>query len=129
MTDFDFTSVTAERAELPKRTVVKDKKDNPFVPILSESYAAKEGRKITVPAAHSAEAMKLIRYAAQALGIGVRIVVTDLKNIKLTKEVLETYAGTKNAKVHVLFEGQEKRAYTERKKKDTAESPATPATV
>lgn len=120
MADFDFSALTAETAELPKRDGGRTRKiqDNPFVRFVQDSYDTKSGRAVTVPKSVLKDTERLIRTAAADLGLGVRI-VTSLKG-----EALEKAGATKQIKVS--FQGQEKRKYAPRKAKGET-TPETPA--
>lgn len=116
MTDF-LTGLSAETAELPKAEGGRGRKvkDNPFTNWVRESYSDGAGRSVTVPGANAKEACYLIRSAANDLGLGVRVVVTDSKGKKLDAATVASHAenGSK-AQVKVLFQGKDKRSYTPR---------------
>lgn len=125
MSDF-LSGLTAETAELPAREGGgrgRKVKDNPFTPWVSESYADGTGRSVTVPGENVKEAAYLIRSAANDLGLGVRIVITDGKGNKLSTEDVNKLAESKSKnKVRVLFQGKDKRKYE--RKQNTAENAA-----
>jgi len=115
--EFDFSALSVEETELPKREGGRTRaiQDNPFVKFVQDSYDSKLGRAVTVPKAHVKDTIRLVRQAAAELGLGVRI-VTSLKG-----EALEKAANNKNIKVS--FQGQEKRKYSERKPKEAVITP------
>jgi len=113
MSDFDFLNgLSVTETELPKREGGRQRKiqDNPFVPWVQESYNTRTGRAVEVPNEHVKKTEYLIRQAAEDLGLGVRIVFS------LDKEAREK--APKNKKVRVSFQGQEKRKYSPRKRKN-----------
>lgn len=125
MSEFDFSALSAAPAELPKREGGKPPivQNNPFVDWVQQSYAdfkagKPAGRKVTVPNEQVKRTMYLIRQAAEKLGVGVRIVCS------LDDEARKKAARNKN--VDVMFQGKEKRAYSERKKSEAVEE-TTPA--
>lgn len=122
MSDFmaGLANLSVETTELPQRTSGRGRKvkDNPFTAWVSESYADKTGRSVTVPKAHVKDAQYLVRAAAADLGIGVRIVLTDSKGNKLDNAKLEGLSD--KTYVKVMFQGQEKRKYE--KKVETSET-------
>lgn len=126
MTDFlsSLSTLTVETTELPARAGGgrgRKVKDNPFTPWLSESWADKTGRSVTVPGANVREAEYLIRAAAADLGVGVRIVRTDARGNVLTKEDTDKLVESKSTKnVKVMFQAQEKRKYE--RKTETVEN-------
>lgn len=127
MTDF-LSGLTAETAELPKSEGGRGRKvkDNPFTAWVRESYADGKGRSVTVPGANAKEACYLIRTAANDLGLGVRVVVTDSKGNKQdAKAVAELSEKGSKAQFKVLFQGKEKRAYERRQ--GTTATGTTPA--
>lgn len=108
MAEFDFSALTVETTELPKRDGGRTRKiqDNPFVRFVQDSYDTKTGRAVSVPKSVLKDTLRLVRQAAADLGLGVRI-VTSLKG-----EALEKAGATKQIKVS--FQGQEKRKYAPR---------------
>jgi hypothetical protein len=114
MSDFDFSSLSAEVTELPKREGGRTRKiqNNPFLPWVQESYSTGTGRAVEVPNEHVKRTEYLIRQAAEDLGIGVRVVMS------LDKEARDK--APKNKKVRVSFQGQEKRKYEPRKRKNSS---------
>src|SRR5882762_3332738 len=123
--ELDFlNNLTAETTELPARAGGAGRgrkvKDNPFTPWVSESFAAKVGRSVTVPGASVKEAQYLIRSAAADLGLGVRVVVTDTKGNQLKPEDVTKLVENKSTRqVKVLFQGQEKRKYEKKATEST----------
>lgn len=124
MTDF-LSGLSVKTAELPKAEGGRGRKvkDNPFTAWVRESYADGNGRSVTVPGANAKEACYLIRSAANDLGLGVRVVVTDSKGNKLDAKTVADHAekGSK-ANVNVMFQGKEKRSYTPRNAGENAGS-------
>jgi len=116
MTDF-LTGLSAETAELPKAEGGRGRKvkDNPFTNWVRESYSDGKGRSVTVPGGNAKEACYLIRSAANDLGLGVRVVVTDSKGKKLDAATVADLAEKESkAQTKVMFQGKEKRSYTPR---------------
>ena len=66
----DFASLTVEDADRPKVTRNRKTQDNPFLPLLAETYENKTGKAVTVPSANAGQVKYLIRAAADELGIG-----------------------------------------------------------
>lgn len=118
----DFSTIKPQDAELPKVTSnggAPSKYDNnPFVEWVRESYANKKGKKIDITKADVPDAIAMIRNAAKQLGCGVRI-VPSLKGEQFEK-------ASASRKVSILFQGQDKKAYSPRKKKNAVETPAAP---
>lgn len=125
MSDF-LSGLSVETAALPEKVAREKKiKDNPFTAWLSESYADRSGRAVTVPVANVREVQNLIRYAANDLNIGARVVVQDSRGNVLDKnKITELVEKGSTAKVKVLFQGQDKRKYSPRKPKNTGETAA-----
>lgn len=124
MSDF-LSGLSVEIAELPKSESRKVK-DNPFSAWIRDSYADGNGRQVTVPGANVKEACYLIRQAAKDLGLGVRVVALDAKGVKLDAKTVANLAESKStAKVTVMFQGREKRAYERRQ--GTTATGTTPA--
>jgi len=127
MSDF-LTGLSAAPAELPKAEGGRSRKvkDNPFTAWVRESYADGNGRSVTVPGENVKEAVYLVRSAANDLGLGIRVVVTDSKGNKLdAAKILELSEKGSKAQVKVLFQGQDKRRYTPRQ--GTTATGTTPA--
>lgn len=123
--EFGFLSnLQAEETELPKRSATgggraRMVQDNPFVQWVSESNTDGKGRSVTVPARHATKTEYLIRQAAEDLGLGVRIVrMVDGESVE--KSAVKDLNPNKNVKL--MFQGQKKRAYKPRAKKNAAES-------
>lgn len=119
MAEFDFSALSVADTELPaiERGRTSQLAENPFIPWVQESYTNSKGKAVKVPNAQVSRTEYLIRKAAESLGIGVRVVVS------LTKEEREKAGPTKH--VTVSFQGQKKRAYAPRPRKNaTAETPA-----
>lgn len=116
-----FENLTAEVATLPGVTRNSDA-PNPFKEMLSASFADGQGRAVTIPAESVAEAMRLIRRAAEQLKIGARIVVdTGKKGERPTPAQVQEWADKKSkVKIRVLFQGKERRKLVRTKK--TAET-------
>jgi hypothetical protein len=89
--------------------------DNPFVPWLSESHQTGKGKSVTVPANQAVRTEYLIRQAAEDLGIGVRV-VRLVDGSQVDKAAIKELHP--NKKVKVMFQGQKKRAYSPRKRKN-----------
>ncbi len=125
MSDF-LSGLSVETAALPEKVAREKKiKDNPFTAWLSESYADRSGRSVTVPVANVREVQNLIRYAANDLNIGARVVVQDSRGNVLDKnKITELVEKGSTAKVKVLFQGQDKRKYSPRKPKNDGETAA-----
>ncbi|QBZ72840.1 hypothetical protein SEA_FORTHEBOIS_8 [Streptomyces phage Forthebois] len=116
MTDF-LTGLSATTAELPKSEGGRGRKvkDNPFTAWVRDSYADGNGRQVEVPGANAKEAAYLIRQAAGDLGLGVRVVALNSKGVKLdAKTIADMAEKGSTAKVRILFQGKEKRAYERR---------------
>jgi hypothetical protein len=116
MTDFDFANLTPEVAELPKRegggrTASELVKNNPFRKFVSDTYneEGSTGMAVTVPKSQLKTTQRLIRKAAEDLGIGVRIVTTPKSAEELNK------LGD-DKPVKVLFKGQKKKKFATRKR-------------
>lgn len=127
MSDF-LTGLSAAPAELPKSEGGRGRKvkDNPFTAWVRESYADGNGRQVELNGANAKEACYLIRQAAQDLGLGVRVVVLNSKGVKLdAKSVADMADKNSTAKVRVMFQGKEKRAYERRQ--GTTATGTTPA--
>lgn len=127
MSDF-LSGLSVETAELPKSEGGRGRKvkDNPFTAWVRDSYADGNGRQVTVPGANAKEACYLIRQAAQDLGLGVRVVALNAKGVKLDAKTVANLAESKStAKVTVMFQGKEKRAYERRQ--GTTATGTTPA--
>lgn len=118
-TEFDFTALKVEKAELPPPAGGRTKqiKHNPFTQWVGDSYSDGTGRAVTVPKSQVKLTERLIRDAATSLGIGVRV------NTEPKGEALEKAAQNKN--VRVQFQGKEKKKYSPRKSK-TETQPETP---
>ena len=108
--EFDFSSLSVQEDELPKRAGGRTKtiKDNPFVKWVGDSNSDGKGRAVTIPKSQLKQTERLIRDAARELGLGVRV-VTSLKG-----EALEKAANNKNIKVQ--FQAQPKKKYAPRKR-------------
>lgn len=117
----NFDSINVEVADLPevpgRGGGGRPAKDNPFTPMLSESFADGRGRGITVERKDVKEAVYLLRRAAQSIEIGVRIVLTDAKGNVVAPADIENLS--ERQKVRVLFQGKEKRKLTRKPKTQT----------
>lgn len=120
MAEFDFSALSVEEAELPaiQRGRSRAIEDNPFLAPVGESYTDGKGRAVKVPNEHYKTTERLIRQAAQDLGLGVRVVPS------LNKDEREKAA--KNKMVTVKFQGQQKR--NRRTKAEMQEANATAET-
>lgn len=108
-----FDNLTFETAELPKIERKRETGPNPFTDPVSATYAEKTGKAFTVPGAVAQKAVSKLRSAASALGLGVRIVVTNTKGEKLEPAEIKNLAEQKStAKVTIKFQATEKRKYT-----------------
>lgn len=122
-----FGNLNVANTDLPEVDRRRNKEPNPFEKHVGESYRDGVGKSIQIPAEHGSAACQKIRAAADKVNVGVRIVVTDKSGKKLdSKALIELREKKSKATITVMFQGQEKRAYSERKKKD--ETPATPET-
>lgn len=112
MSDFDFSALAPVKTEMPARQGGRTRtvQDNPFIPWVQESYSEKTGRAVEVPNEMVKKTEYLIRQAAEDLGIGVRVVMS------LDKEAREK--APKNKKVRISFQGQDKRKYSPRARKN-----------
>lgn len=112
-----FDNLTFGDATLPKITRTRETGPNPFSGVMSESYAEKKGRSFSVPGGQAQKAVSKLRSAASGMSLGVRIVVLNSKGEQLTPAEIKGLAEQKStAKVTVMFQAQEKRKYSERKK-------------
>lgn len=124
-TEFDFSAVAVEEAEMPKTAAGRNRKHdvNPFTEVLAASYeaftrGANAGRQITVPGTKSGEAVYLIRQAADDLGIGARVILRNAKGETLTPKDAKASRGN----VTVLFSGKNRK----QKRDETPEGTETP---
>jgi hypothetical protein len=107
--------VKPEVAALPtvERPGGRNLEDNPFVGWVQDSFNDGAGRKVVVDGAKAKEVASLIRSAANALGLGVRIVTQDSKGNKLDSDAVKALADSgSKAKTSVLFQGKPKRKYS-----------------
>lgn len=128
MADFDFEAVAVETAELPAITRNRDSKPNPFMAPVYDSYQTRTGRALTLPKAQVDEAIRLIRRAAEKQGVGVRVVKAWKDGRPMSKEEYDKAGDQKH--IRLMFQGQERRNYSERKPKDgeQTETETTPET-
>lgn len=126
MADFDFEAVAVETAELPAITRARADKPNPFMAPVYDSYQTRSGRALTLPKAQVDEAVRLIRRAAEKQGIGVRVVKAWKDGRPMSKEDYDKAGDQKH--IRLMFQGQERRNYSERKPKEdkTESAPETP---
>lgn len=116
MAENPFANLTAVVAELPTREH-SDTQVNPFAQMLTDSFTSNTGRKVVLAAQHVAEAVKLIRRAANKSEIGARIVLMDSKGAKQDAAAAADWATKKsNAQITVLFQGQKRRAKSPNRK-------------
>lgn len=99
----DFANLTAETVtDMPKAARRTKVEGTPFLAWVKETHETGTGRAVTVPAANVGEVVYLIRAAAQAHGLGAKIVKSE---------------PDKSGNVRIVFAGKARRAYT-RKPKD-----------
>ncbi|HEY1213245.1 MAG TPA: hypothetical protein VGE93_06400 [Bryobacteraceae bacterium] len=118
---FDFGNIAAEEVEeSPEASGGKRRKYevNPFEQWVKESYETGNGKQVVLPPKAVKDALKLIRDAAEDLGIGAR---TRLYNKGQRLNQNETDALAPQAKVTVKFWGTEKKNYNPRKTSATVE--------
>jgi hypothetical protein len=130
-TGFEFLqNLAAEEAELPRITRAgggngrqRLVQDNPFVKWLQEGYNSQEpnnsvGKQVKVPARHARKTEYLIRQAAEDLNIGVRVVfMVDGEVLKGGRTALKDINANKT--VAILFQGQRKRKFAPRRRRNT----------
>lgn len=111
MSDF-LSGLTVADAEVPAITRDRNVKDNPFVEWVSDSFDRKTGKSVTIEGVNATQVVSLIRSAAAALALGVRIVVQDSKKNSLDRDALKALKESNSkAKVTVLFLAKAKRQY------------------
>lgn len=128
---FDFNTVASAvtETELPK-IVRKQTGPNPFESFVTGSYADGKGRSVPLPAHAVAEAVGLIRRAAEKNKLGVRVIVLNGKGEKQERKAWVEWAEKgSNAKATIQFQAQDRRPYYERKKKGKAEDTTTTPAV
>lgn len=103
----DFSSLTAEAAPMPKRNRTAAVENTPFPGWLRDSREDGHARRVTVPAANVGQVVSMVRSAANLLGIGSRVVITDSKgNVVKTAKEAEALPGN----VTVTFAGKQRKA-------------------
>lgn len=125
-TEFDFSAVSVETAELPEITRPRAEQPNPFAAPLADSYSTKTGRAVTLPKSQVPAAERMLRRAADKMNIGCRIVRASKDGKSMTAEDFEK-AGDQR-QIRLMFQGQDRRNYTPRKSKnETSEKSVAPA--
>lgn len=118
---FEFESLKPEKAEMPKSYAPRIGKDNPFIPWVRETFETKEALAVTIPNEEYERATRMVRRAAEYLGIGIRIACSMSKQ--------ERAKAAKDRKVKLFFQGVEKRKYNKtgkHAKTTKAENPENP---
>lgn len=95
----DFTSLSVSDVEVPKQSRASKYANSPFKDWLAESHANGMGKSVTVPEAQADQVVYFVRAAANALGIGAKIVRQPAND---------------KGNVTIVFAGKDRRGYTRR---------------